>query len=122
MCIWSCNNKFCGCFNLKIGTKFIILIDFIECFIILFTYLLFIVGRENFNSIGFYFIKSVPNYSSNDLNEIMVIEGLILYIVFFILLCYKTYHGYRCWSLGFTRKNVEIYFMLTFTYTVSSTI
>lgn len=84
--------------------------------------MLSIIGENKFGYIGFYFIKSVPNYNTAGMTKIMITEGLILYVVFFLLLVYKTYHGYKCWSDGFTRKNVELYFMLTFTYTVSSTI
>jgi hypothetical protein len=72
MCLWSCNKKFCGCFRIDIGTKVIIVIDFIECITIFLTYLLVIFGKvadgasfKYIVKIGYTFIKSIPNYQSS---------------------------------------------------------
>ena len=69
MCIWSCKNKFCGCFRLETGTKLVIVIDFLECLIIIMTYVVCMVtgltgNYTKFENFGSNFIKSIPNYIS----------------------------------------------------------
>lgn len=126
MCVFSRKNKFCCFFKLETGTKFIICTDVILVLQIVIEYLFLWTAKKTSTFIeAFINIGSVPGDTEEEKQDnayYLFKMSMLMSSVFFILLVYKTWKGILCWRSSFYRKNLETYFMYSFTYIASSTI